>query len=201
MIRLPRPPSSHWRRLLILALLLLGSSTASAQSGEAADFSLDSYNSERVRITRNALYILGGWAAVNILAGATGTAVTDGETSGFYEMTAGWNVVNLGLAGFGLLGLRDAPTDLSLWDTTQAQNRIEDTLLFNAGLDIGYMMMGFLIRSAASAEPGNLEAERLRGWGTAVVAQGAFLFAFDLIAYLRLRRHRWTLEEGFPERF
>ncbi len=187
-------------RLVLCALILaIGASAAPAQSGDTADFSLEAYNSERLRITRNALYVLGGWAAVNILAGATGAAVTDGETSGFYEMTAGWNVVNLGLAGFGLLGLRDAPTDLSLWETTQAQNRIEDTLLFNAGLDIGYMMMGFLIRSAASEEPGSIEAERLRGWGTAVVAQGAFLFAFDLIAYLRLRRHRWTLERGFPE--
>lgn len=194
-----RPRPLTVRFVLVLLILTTCASAAPAQSGDTADFSLEAYNSERLRITRTALYVLGGWAAVNILAGATGAAVTDGETSGFYEMTAGWNVVNFGLAGFGLLGLRDAPTDLSLWETTQAQNRIEDTLLFNAGLDIGYMMMGFLIRSAASEEPGSIEAERLRGWGTAVVAQGAFLFAFDLIAYLRLRRHRWTLERGFPE--
>jgi hypothetical protein len=197
-MRVSRGQSLFERPTLILLVLVLGASGVAADSGEAADFSLEAYNSERISITQNALYVLGGWAALNILAGAAGAAVTEGEASGFYEMTAGWNLVNLGLSGFGLLGIRDASTELSLWETTQAQNRIEDTLLFNAGLDIGYMMMGFLIRSTASESPGGLEADRLRGWGTAVVAQGAFLFAFDLVAYLRLRRHRRTLESGFP---
>lgn len=55
---------------------------------------------------------------------------------------------------------------------------MQKILLFNAGLDVGYMLGGVYLLERGKREVKN--AERLRGFGRSILLQGAFLFVFDL---------------------
>ena len=47
--------------------------------------------------------VLGSWAIGNIVVGASLQGSSEGTTKYFHRMNAGWNLVNLGLAGAGFL--------------------------------------------------------------------------------------------------
>lgn len=126
------------------------------------------------------MYVLGGWAALNIAGGLALRSTTTGEARRFHEMNATWNVVNLGIAGIGYYGVtRQAdPSAVALAPAVAQYYTFQKTLLFNAGLDIGYVATGFYLRERAR-RPDN-DTDRLRGYGNALLLQGGFLFAFDL---------------------
>jgi hypothetical protein len=65
---------------------------------------------------------------------------------------------------------------------------LEKTLLFNAGLDVGYIMTGLYL-TELSRRAGE-QQERLEGYGWSLVLQGGFLLGFDLILYLVQRQSR-----------
>jgi hypothetical protein len=93
-------------------------------------------------------------------------------------MNVFWNVVNAGIATFGLIGAYGGDLGLSVQNTVLEYEKFTRTLLINAGLDVGYIGAGFFLRhrSGKSAKFG----DRLHGYGTALVLQGAFLFVFDV---------------------
>ncbi len=106
-------------------------------------------------------------------------------------MNAGWNVVNAALAIPSLIGAHRRlaePPELTLAESIQAQNQIEDLLLFNAGIDLAYITAGFYLIERARTT--GADAPELRGWGQALILQGGFLFAFDLITYF-VQRGNW----------
>jgi hypothetical protein len=146
------------------------------------DSRLTDFNAERLQKQKVSMMILGGWAVGNIALGATLASQRDGEDRYFHAMNAGWNLVNLGLATAGYLSAVKAdPSALSLYESINEQHSIQKIFLFNAGLDVGYMLGGaYLMERAKNTEN---KPERLRGFGKSIVLQGAFLFAFDLGAY------------------
>ena len=132
----------------------------------------------RLAHQRNAMFVLGGWAVGNI---GLGLALRDAETTAgrFHEMNAIWNVVNLGIAGAGLLTLGGPESSaLAGWGENL---KFEKLLLFNAGLDVGYVLAGLYLTERARRP--DADASRLRGYGRSVMLQGAFLFVFDLANY------------------
>jgi hypothetical protein len=88
------------------------------------------------------MMVLGGWAVANIASGLVLRTNTSGSTSRFYEMNAIWNGVNLAIAGFGYFSAVKLGTDGSALELFQEQMGIDKTLLFNAGLDLGYIAAG-----------------------------------------------------------
>lgn len=94
-----------------------------------------------------------------------------------------WNSVNLAIAGFGYIGLRSDPAQYSLPETIREFQNLENILLFNAGLDVGYMAAGAYLWERGIRK----ESNRLIGYGQSVVLQGAFLFTFDLILFAASR--------------
>ena len=68
--------------------------------------------------------------------------------------------------------------------STEEQYKIQKILLFNAGLDIGYMLGGAYLIERSKNTANN--PERLRGFGKSIILQGGFLFAYDLITYFTL---------------
>lgn len=132
-------------------------------------------------VTRRGMLVLGGWAIGNIVVGTSAAFVAeDPAWQSFWATTAGWNVVNLGLAAGGLLSpTRPVPAD----DLSAAHHRLEKILLFNAGLDVGYMALGAWAwdRGSSGSGLGNLEPDQLAGLGQAVLIQGAFLLVFDIV--------------------
>ncbi|NJK83835.1 MAG: hypothetical protein HC912_08520, partial [Saprospiraceae bacterium] len=147
------------KKYLITSTLLCFSFLAWNQSNFLLEF-----NQTRLQKQQNAMKILGAWAAGNIALGATLARRTEGEVKHFHQMNAGWNVVNLVIAGVGWYSAStmDA-SSLDGFASVQEQHKFQKILLFNAGLDVGYMLGGaYLVERAKNTTD---RPERLKGWG------------------------------------
>jgi hypothetical protein len=85
---------------------------------------------------------------------------------GFGQQAIGWGVIDALIALF-------AGRSTSRSFSGQTLRRI---LLFNAALDVLYMLGGFILARTKGATD-----DKLRGQGWGIVLQGLFLFKFDLI--------------------
>lgn len=130
------------------------------------------------QINNNGMYVLGSWALLNITAGTLAASFTKGETKHFHVGNAAWNTVNLAIAGFALL---NPDTVTGTTQVIKNYSSLTGFLLFNAGLDIAYITAGFYLkeRSLRSIQNG----DRLKGYGNALLLQGAALLIFDTVLY------------------
>lgn len=167
----------HVLRIFLTGLFIAATLPAIAQTLQTTEF-----NQLRLQRTRNSMLVLGGWAVANIAVGAVAMGRGNAEQRAFHQMNLGWGLVNLGLAGAGWwTATHTDPASFDLYNTIREHHRLQKILLFNAGLDVGYMAAGFWMQEKAkTAEKNN---ERWKGFGRSLVLQGAFLFAFDLSAY------------------
>lgn len=154
--------------------------------------SRDAFNESRLRINKTGMVVLGSWAVANIAWGSIASQNTDGATKAFHQMNAGWNLVNLAIAGAGYYSAAKGGMGLTLLETFEAQKSMENILLFNAGLDVGYVMGGLYLQSLALKYPNR--ADQLRGFGRSLVLQGAFLLLFDVSMATVHNRHfkKWA---------
>ena len=139
---------------------------------------LEVINQTRLDYNLKGMLILGIWAVVNLILGALASFRTSGQTQAFHQMNAYWNVVNLGIAGFGFWQATQVAA-LNFWEVLVAQQQIEKVLIFNSALDFGYMAIGLLLIERGR----RLEKERWIGFGKSILLQGAFLLLFDAILY------------------
>jgi len=140
---------------------------------------LSSINESRFDIQRKGMLVLGSWALGNMAIGAIRLGQTTGEDKAFQQMQIGWSLINMTIATWGYFGTQN--TDYLTWDTYQSVHehyKMQKILLFNAGLDVGYMLGGAYLMERGKREVKN--AERLRGFGRSILLQGAFLFVFDV---------------------
>lgn len=154
--------------------------------------SLLDFNQQRLQRQRTAMLVLGSWAVANIGAGLALRGDADGENRYWHDMNAGWNAVNLAIAGLGYWStMRTDPASFDLASTLAEQHKLQKILLFNAGLDIAYMLGGaYLIERAKN----DLDRrDQLRGFGKSIILQGGFLFAFDLVTYYVHAKHNADL--------
>ena len=174
---------------LFLLIQLLFSGWVLAQHSTV---DLEQINRDRIQLNSNGMFVLGGWALTNIAIGGIGMTQTDGRTKYFHQMNAAWNTVNLGIAGFGYYGLRSSSSSLSLSETINEFHNFENILLFNAGLDVGYMAIGAYLWERGLRK----ESDRLVGYGQSMILQGGFLFTFDIILYVLSRNQSRSLIES-----
>ncbi len=135
---------------------------------------------KRNKITKNAMIVLGSWAAVNITSGFIAASQTTGETKYFWQMNAYWNLVNGGLAVLGYINARKAMAkkyDFS--DNVEAQGSMEKLYAFNLGLDLAYIASGFFLREKGTNETNMKSQDQLNGYGTSLLIQGGFLLVMD----------------------
>lgn len=168
------------KKYLLVSTFLCTTTLLFAQSDLLLDF-----NQTRLQKQKTAMTILGTWAVGNIAVGGILSTQQTGETKYFNQMNAGWNLVNLAIAGFGYYGaLKGDPSTLDLYSSIHEQHKLQKLLLFNAGLDVGYVMGGlYLVERSKNTTD---RPERLSGFGKSIMLQGGFLFAFDLITYFTL---------------
>lgn len=167
------------RKNAILFILFFGLSQAFSQQ----NFN-DSLAHARIRLTRNAMITLGSWSVANIGAGFIIGSQTQGEASYFWKMNAYWNLFNLGLAGMGYAGLRRAASmRYGFADNYKAQHAIEKLYVFNAGLDIAYIVGGLYLRARGDAESPTGHRYQLHGYGSSILLQGGFLLIMDGVMY------------------
>lgn len=166
----------------ILASIIIGS--IGVVKGQAAETKLTEINEKRLQLNRNGMKLLGGWAAGNIVIGGIGMTQSRGSTRYFHEMNLAWNGVNLAIAGLGYFGSKKDPAAFSIKETLREYRSFENILLFNAGLDVGYIATGAYLWERGIRK----ESDRLKGYGQSLILQGGFLFTFDLIMFLASRK-------------
>lgn len=165
------------QKQLLLTVFLFNCGCLFAQTTTLPD-----WNSQRLQHTERSMWVLGTWAAGNIAVGAIGMSRTTGETKAFHQMNLGWGLINAALAGSGIwTATHTDPASLDWLQSLEAQQKLQRIFLFNAGLDVGYMMTGaWMLERGKHTEK---QPERLRGFGKSILIQGAFLFVFDLGAF------------------
>ncbi len=160
-----------------LALTCFGFLQAQGLEAPLLDFNQQSLGQQKT-----AMLTLGGWAVANIALGAGLQGNADGSTKQFHRMNALWNTVNLGIAGLGYLSaIKADPASWDLATSLQKHQGFQKILLFNAGLDVGYIMGGLYLTERAK-RPG-VNQDQLKGFGQSIMLQGAFLMVFDLANY------------------
>jgi len=142
---------------------------------------LDQFNQNRNQINKCAMITLGSWAVGNMAVNGTLYRSGEKDRKYFYQMNIAWNAVNLAIAGFGLYGALNPDTTLTLFESIQQQANIEKILLFNAGVDVGYIMTGFYLKERGKNSLKHYD--RFKGYGNSLMLQGGFLFLFDLTVY------------------
>jgi hypothetical protein len=147
---------------------------------------------EGLRVESQQLTVLGGWAAANLVGGTAGLALAKTpEGRAFHGSNAAWNVVNLGIAGFGAVGLQQRQrAGIPDADTLAQQHRsLRTALAVNLVLDGVYVGAG----GAMWAKGGEVRGVPLRSVGQSLLLQGAFLGVFDAVF---LARHRARTSGG-----
>ena len=182
LIKNTRKPGLPAGAVLVAALLLL-SLTVSAQD------SFPDFYTQNIKINNTGMYILGSWAVLNIATGAYGWSEYSGDRMYFNQMNLFWNVVNVSIAGFALYS--NYTGDISGFSQQELMEKLvktENILLINAGLDVGYIGTGFLLRHLSGKS--DKRADLLKGYGSSLILQGGFLLVFDLVLYGVLRADR-----------
>jgi len=161
------------KNFLLLALIVFATPAFSQNS-------LQEINQKRIEINITGMKVLGGWALANMAIGSVAYFSLSGRKKYFNQMNVMWNMVNLGLATAGYFGAKaDLNQQLSLAQSINDQNKIEQILLLNAGLDVGYMAAGLYLNERGLRK----SSDRLQGYGQSLILQGAFLLVFDGAMY------------------
>ena len=131
------------------------------------------------KLVRNGMIVLGSWALLNIGIGGVGSYYSSSDPRYFHQGNALWNTVNLAIASGGLWSALNATSPGTAAGVLGEIHNMNNILLFNAGLDVGYMALGAYLWERGIRK----DSARFRVYGKAVILQGAFLFGFDLILY------------------
>ena len=173
------------KKLIYCTFFILAFATANAQQNS----DLLAFNQLRLQKTQKAMTILGGWAVVNIGAGIALQANSSGEDKYFHQMNAIWNGINLAIALPGYFGARRTdPASFDYWQTVEETHKFQKILLFNAGLDLGYVAGGAYLWERGKNQAEIDDQDRFKGWGKSMMLQGGFLFVFDVITAWALSR-------------
>ncbi len=97
-----------------------------------------------------------------------------------------WGGVNLTLGTLGSF-LAKNKDGLSYYESLKKQSTVEKIFLFNAGLDVAYVVGGFYINEKSNDNI--LSTEKNRGHGNSLILQGSALFFYDGILFLIHQGH------------
>ncbi len=149
---------------------------------------LKEIDARQTQLTRNGMISLNAWAGANLVVGGIGYFQSTGDARYFHQMNAFWNVVNVGIAVPGLIGTyRKKTKELTFESVYKNQQKLQTIYLFNAGLDVSYMVTGWALFNYGNTQTGTLR-NRFRGYGQSLVLQGGYLFVYDMIMFALLKK-------------
>lgn len=121
------------------------------------------------------MWTLNSWGVANIATGVPlAVTHTDVQTSAFYQMNAGWNFVNVGLASTALISAKPVEPQ-----------RMARIFWINTGLDVAYVLGGVALTQRAQI----VNDPQMLGWGRSIMLQGGFLFGFDAVMAVKMMRY------------
>lgn len=180
------------KRMAFVVVTLLAGKSATAQLTKPTENpTLREFSRQRIQHQRILGLTLGSYALANIAvgtlaAGRDRTRPDRTETHYFHRMNVYWNVVNLAIAGAGLIGSRKATPDETLSEAIKRHESMKRTLLLNTGLDVAYVVGGAYLIERGRNRPD--DRNRLTGFGKSVIVQGGFLLVFDVVNYALFAR-------------
>ena len=186
--------------LLLVALMVPAGNAARGQTAALRSDSLVQAQSAQLQAAeRDHLWRVTAWGGANALGGLA--LVWASSRSGrpawwhFGAMSAGWGVVNVGIAAGGLLASGAPPTEPGA--VLAAERRFHDILLLNLGLNVGYSAVGATVLGASYYGIDNVG--RWRGFGASLILQGIGLLVLDGIAFWASRGRLSSLLEAGVE--
>jgi len=172
--------TNYFMKKLITLLLIIAFHCAYAQD------SLNYFNYNREQVKKKGMEVLGSWAIVNLAIATPVAYNTTGSTKYFYQMNALWNLGNLGAAVSGYISAsRNIDKVNSPSEILREQRKIEGVFLINGGLDVAYIGAGIYLNNRGNRDG----SEKLSGYGSAFVLQGAVLLLFDSTMFLTERNN------------
>jgi len=142
------------------------------------------------------MLVLGSWAAANLATGVYGNLNASGQAKYFHQMNWMWNTVNAGLAAYSLVKSRQKIDSLGMDHARAMNSKFQSLYLFNAGLDVVYMLggTGLLIAS----QNATLRKYQFAGYGKSILMQGGFLFLFDAAMFVFHKRQTLPKVKPIP---
>jgi hypothetical protein len=145
------------------------------------------FEKERVGYSKNAMKVLAGWSASNIIASGIATNTSNTEMRYFHQMNVMWGGINLAIAGLGYWGAGREKIDIpTIASVLKHQNKTEKTFLINTGLDVLYIGGGLAMNKLSDNQK---NPAKFKGYGNSIMLQGGFLLVFDAINYAIHRKH------------
>jgi hypothetical protein len=116
-------------------------------------------------------------AVTGVLIRGLGTVTSSPFMRGFGGQTAGWGVIDAGIAAFGTWQ-RSTTAQVR---TPEQRDRLRRLLDINAAADLGYIAAGALgvVAAPTLARRFHRSPTEIAGAGLAIAIQGAFLWALD----------------------
>jgi hypothetical protein len=111
-----------WRQESLIGVMLLIFMLGNAVSQTTE---LTNFNIYRNQVNQTVMLTLGGWALGNITIGTVLYYRPSSSTKYFHQLNLAWNLVNLGIAGFGYYSSIDPDTALTIAQSLQEQSTIE----------------------------------------------------------------------------
>ena len=166
--------------IVVLVIILLCSNVFAQQTA------LNNINTERQRIAKTGVYVIGSYAAANVIYGSIAAQNTTGSRKYFHEMNAIFNGVTLGISALGIITAKKEGS-LNYVSSLKKQHALEKLFLFNAGLDLAYIAGGAYLQEKAKTSVKN--SLKQKGYGQSIMIQGGMLFLFDGIMYFINEKH------------
>ena len=170
--------------LLLVALVVPAENATQGQTaGSRSDSLVQAHGAQLQAAERAHLWRVAVWGGANALGGLA--LVWASSRSGastrwhFGAMSAGWGVVNVGIAAGGLLASGPPPAEPGA--LLAAERQFHDVLLFNLGLNVAYSAVGATMLGASSY--GVDHVGRWRGFGASLILQGVGLLVLDGVAF------------------
>lgn len=171
-------------KYVIIAILFLTVIVSNAQN----DSCLNAFVLTKNSLNHKGIFVLSSWAGITIAGSATGYALTNSyEEKQFYMMNGAWGIINLGIALPALLSKPKAYS--SLYQTQKDQTKTEKIFLANALLDVVYITGGVALYQYAENQT-DRKQQQFRGYGNAIILQGAGLLIFDTAMTLLNNKNR-----------
>ena len=178
-------------KILIFVLLILNLNQK-INSQDSLSFHKDFYKTQQ-----NSLLLLSSWSVGNLalspFLGNNFKVLRNnfvGDVSSndyFHQMNFNWNLINAGICGVShFLVHRDSRKPWNLNDISNRKSKAEKSITFNMGLDILYVITGFVLNQTANESKGNLNINK--GYGNSLMIQGGYLLLYDAIFLRRLKK-------------
>ena len=169
------------RKLLIISGFFLLSNSCVCQVNQ-----LDEFNKEKTNITRESMVVLAAWGGINLIYSGIAAGSASGSNQYFHHMNLIWGGVNFSTGALNYLFTKNT-NGLDYSKTLNKQIALEKIYLFNAGLDVAYVVGGFYFNERANNIPE--KRDRFKGYGKSFMLQGSALFLYDGINYFIHHRH------------